>query len=173
MIKIVFLIFCSVAALFSQAQSNQNFKSGDNTTINESQDSYNQIISDYKGPCGCSNPITNEELKQTISIIKTRNSDVWMLTLAKQEIRNKCLLATQIKEITLLFTYDDTRYNFVAFAQTYTYDLGNYRADLQQFLFPTVSTKFGQTYTKNALNKLWVNPSYSAETVRHFYSYGY
>ena len=117
--------------------------------------------------------MTADELKQTITEIKTRNSDVRMLTYAKQEIRDKCLLASQIKQITLLFTYDDTRCNFASFAHKYTYDLGNYMAELQQFLIPAVNTRYGQVYTTNTLNKLWVNPSYSAESARQFYYYGY
>ncbi len=171
--KIVFSILCAIAVLFSQAQANQDIKTDDGMGNVTDQQTYQQIISDYKGPCGCSNPMTADELKQTISVIKTRSSDVRMLTLAKLEIRDKCLLASQIKEISLLFTYDDTRCNFAAFAHRYTYDLGNYRAELHQFFIPTVNTRFGQVYTKNALNKLWVNPSYVAESARHFYYYGY
>jgi hypothetical protein len=171
--KIVFSILCAIAVLYSQAQATKDVKTDDGMVNITDQQKNQQIISDYKGPCGCGSPMTADELKQTITEIKIRNSDVRMLTYAKQEIRDKCLLASQIKEITLLFTYDDTRCNFAAFARKYTYDLGNYKAELQQFLIPSVNTRYGQVYTKNTLNKLWVNPSYSAESARHFYYYGY
>jgi hypothetical protein len=131
------------------------------------------LLSNYKGICGCSNPMNEADLRKLISEIKTKNSDVRMLSYSKQQIKDKCLLASQIKEITLLFTYDDTRNNFAKFAHTYIYDQDNYRPELLPFLVTPVSTKFGQAYTKCAVNSIWVNPSYTAETARHFYYYGY
>ncbi|MFZ4548047.1 MAG: DUF4476 domain-containing protein [Bacteroidales bacterium] len=167
--KIIFSLICTFLTTIVIAQSSDLVQTGNNTTsISEKP-----VLSNYKGICGCSNPLNEEELKLFISEIKTKNSDVRMLSYSKQNIKGKCLLASQIKEIALLFTYDDTRNNFVKFSHAYIYDMDNYSTELLPFLVTPVSTKFGQAYTKCAVNSIWVNPSYTAETARHFYYYGY
>jgi len=168
--KFVISLICTFfIAILAIAQTNNLEQTGNSTiTISEKP-----VLSNYKGICGCSNPLNDEELKLFISEIKTKNSDIRMLTYSKQIIKGKCLLASQIKEIALLFTYDDTRNNFVKFSHAYIYDMDNYRTELLPFLVTPVSTKFGQAYTKCAINSIWVNPSYTAETARHFYYYGY
>lgn len=168
--KNVFSLICTfLTAIVVIAQTtNLEHIGNSSTTISEKP-----VLPNYKGICGCSNPLNDEELKLFISEIKTKNSDVKMLSYAKQNIKSKCLLVAQIKEIALLFTYDDTRNNFVKFSYSYIYDKGNYMTELLPFLVTPVSTKFGQAYTKCAINSIWVNPSYTAETARYFYYYGY
>ena len=167
--KLILNLICFFSIAIGMAQTSNVPQLGDNSVITSKQ----AVLVNYNGICGCSNPMNADELKEFILDIKSRNSDVRMLTYAKQIIRDKCFFASQIKQITLLFTYDDTRNNFVKFAYTYIYDQDNYKAELLPFLVTPVSTKFGQQYTKCAVNTPWVNPSYTAETARYFYYYGY
>lgn len=114
----------------------------------------NEILTKYHGICGCQNPLTTDQLKQIVSEIRLKHSDVRMLTYAKQVIRDKCLLTNQVKEITLLFTYDDTRANFVKYAYKYTYDQENYRS-LAFYRATKANTDFGQEFTKHELHDNW------------------
>ena len=57
------------------------------------------------------------------------------LTIAKQIIQSNCLLSSQVKEIMLLFTFEDSRLDFAKFAYAYTLDLGNYYKVNDAFTF--------------------------------------
>lgn len=168
--KATFLFtICLFALMAAKAQSIDTVVQKDNAPGLYIQNE----LAGYTGPCGCSGVVPMVEFEQILSDIKSSNQDVRMLTYAKHIIRDKCLLTAQIKAITLLFTYDDTRSNFVKFASHYIYDRGNYFDVLRPYLVPSISTAFGQSYTRNEANRIWVNKSYSNETARRAYYYGY
>jgi hypothetical protein len=41
-------------------------------------------------------------------------------------IGTNCLLSSQVKEIILLFSFEETRLDFAKYAYGYTFDIGNY-----------------------------------------------
>lgn len=80
----------------------------------------------YTGPIGCPQPMdpgSFSELKQSISSKTFEDSK---MTIAKQVLRDRCLIASQIKEICQLFTFEENKLDFAKFAYGYVYDKGNY-----------------------------------------------
>ena len=84
------------------------------------------IVEGYNGPYGCPRPMERSEFEQAKSSIASKSFEDSKLTIAKQIIQSNCLLSSQVKEIMLLFTFEDTRLEFAKFAYAYTLDLRNY-----------------------------------------------
>jgi len=84
------------------------------------------ILPDYNGPYGCPRPMSHNDFEQAKASISSKNFEDSKLTIAKQIIQSNCLLSSQVKEIMLLFSFEDTRLNFAKFAYGYTLDLRNY-----------------------------------------------
>jgi hypothetical protein len=84
------------------------------------------ILPDYNGPYGCPRPMNRSDFEQAKASISSKNFEDSKLTIAKQIIQTNCMLSSQVKEIMLLFSFEDTRLNFAKFAYGYTLDLRNY-----------------------------------------------
>ena len=131
-----------------------NKESANNTTY--------QDVSGYNGPCKCGNPMSSDDFKTLLTDIKANGTDSKMLRFAKLEIRDKCLLASQVEEIMLLFMFDTNRSAFLTFARKYTYDQDNYYA--LRLRYPkgndicrnqNVKPISGQVNTHNELHDNW------------------
>ena len=48
------------------------------------------------------------------------------MTMAKQIINSNCLVASQVKEIMMIFDFEASKLDFAKYAYTRTYDIGNY-----------------------------------------------
>ena len=130
------------------AQTSNTVVNKDGTTETTYQD-----VSGYDGPCKCSKPMSSDEFNQMVTQIKTRKTDKEMLPFAKTEIRDKCLLTSQVEEIMLLFMFDINRTDFVKFAKTYTYDLANYSALRIKYPVYLTSQDYGQLYNPTEFKK--------------------
>lgn len=97
---------------------------GINTGMGEQQEQYE--LPGYQGPYGCKRPMSPSDFDQAKSSISSKSFEDSKLTIAKQIIESNCLLCSQVKEIMLLFTFEDTRLNFAKYAYAYTLDLRNY-----------------------------------------------
>jgi hypothetical protein len=75
-------------------------------------------------PCGM--PMTNQDFQFAKQSIASKNFEDSKLQMAKQLARDNCLLASQIREIMLLFNFEDTRLNFAKFAYPNCINKGNY-----------------------------------------------
>lgn len=84
------------------------------------------VLPGYNGPYGCPYPMSAGEFESAKASIKSKSFEDSKLTIAKQIITNNCLLSRQVKEIMLLFSFEDTRLDFAKFAYAYTLDLRNY-----------------------------------------------
>jgi hypothetical protein len=80
----------------------------------------------YRGPIGCPWPMSPEEFSQVKNSIDSKSFEDSKLIIAKQVIDANCLLCSQVKEIMLLFSFEDTRLELAKYAYGYTYDIGNY-----------------------------------------------
>jgi len=136
----------------------------DNAVINKdgaTNTTYQNVLPDYNGPCKCGNPISSDEFTKLLPDIKANGTDSKMLSFAKHEIRDKCLLASQVEEITLLFMFDSNRSAFLVFARKYTYDQDNYYA--LRLRYPKGNDSYRNENIKpisgqvNALNELQDN----------------
>lgn len=89
----------------------------------------------YEGPFGCYNAIRPQEFESIKYSISEKSFEDTKLTIAKQIVMSKCILSFQVREIMLLFSFEDTRLQFAKFAYAYTYDIGNYYKVNDAFTF--------------------------------------
>lgn len=84
------------------------------------------VLPGYNGPVGCPYPMHPSEFQGVKQSIASKSFDETRLTIARQVIASNCLLSEQVKEIMLLFSFEDTRLELAKYAYGYTYDIGNY-----------------------------------------------
>jgi hypothetical protein len=92
-------------------------------------------VSGYSGPIGCPMPLLPNEFESLKSSINSKTFEDSKMTLAKQATGSACLTAHQVKDIMLLFTFEDNRLEFAKYAYGRTYDLGNYYKVNDAFTF--------------------------------------
>lgn len=80
----------------------------------------------YSGPVGCPWPMNEADFQSAKQTIAAKDFEDSKLTIAKQVAGANCLFASQVKEIMLLFDFEDTRLEFAKYAYHHTYDIGNY-----------------------------------------------
>jgi hypothetical protein len=80
----------------------------------------------YKGPYGCRHPMSAQDFNSAKQTISGKSFEDSKLTIAKQIMNTNCLLSAQVKEIMLLFSFEDTRLELAKYAYGFTYDIGNY-----------------------------------------------
>jgi hypothetical protein len=66
------------------------------------------------------------DFEETKSSVKSKTFSDSKLTMAKQIAKNECLKAEQIKEIMMLFDYEDTRLEFAKYAYDYVFNPRKY-----------------------------------------------
>jgi len=84
------------------------------------------VMPGYSGPTGCPLPMSDENFSSVKQSVSSKSFEDSKLTIAKQVVRNNCLLCSQVKEIMKLFSFEDSRLDFAKFAYKYTFDIGNY-----------------------------------------------
>lgn len=84
------------------------------------------IMQGYNGKIGCPWPMSQADFQAAKNTIQSKSFDDSKLTIAKQVISSNCLFCSQVREIMLLFSFEDTRLQFAKFAFPYVYDQGNY-----------------------------------------------
>ncbi|MCX6271641.1 MAG: DUF4476 domain-containing protein [Bacteroidetes bacterium] len=84
------------------------------------------ILPGYSGPTGCPYPMSPGDFTRVKQSIESKKFEDSKLTIAKQVINTNCLLSAQVKEIMMLFNFEDTRLELAKYAYGYTYDIGNY-----------------------------------------------
>ena len=85
-----------------------------------------EYVPGYTGTIGCPVPMTPQAFSAAKSSIMTKTFEDDKLIIAKQVTNSNCLLATQVKEITMMFDFEDTKLEFAKYAYHKTYDVGNY-----------------------------------------------
>jgi len=93
------------------------------------------VMPGYNGPVGCPYPMSAGDFNQAKASIASRTFEDSKLTIAKQITASNCLLSSQIKEIMMLFSFEDTKLNFAKYAYGYTFDLGNFYKVNDAFTF--------------------------------------
>ena len=84
------------------------------------------VMPGYNGPVGCPWPLSRQDFDGVKTSIASKSFDETKLTVAKQVIASNCLLSSQVKEIMMLFSFEDTRLDLAKYAYGYTFDIGNY-----------------------------------------------
>jgi hypothetical protein len=80
----------------------------------------------YDGPLGCPYPISKEDFYSAKATISFNNFEEERMESAKKIIRNSCLAVSQLKDLIVLFSFENTRLEFAKFAYDFTFDQGNY-----------------------------------------------
>lgn len=93
------------------------------------------VLPDYNGIYGCPRPMSPGDFESAKGTISSKSFEDSKLTIAKQIIQTNCLLSTQVREIMLMFSFEDTRLNFAKYAYAFTLDLGNYYKVNDAFTF--------------------------------------
>jgi hypothetical protein len=75
---------------------------------------------------GCITPMSDADFSNAKNSIQSKSFEDSKMTLAKQVTKNKCLSVKQIKEIMLLFSFEQSRLDFAKFAYDFASDRDNY-----------------------------------------------
>ena len=84
------------------------------------------FVPGYTGSIGCPQPMSAEEFLDLKASIASKTFEDSRLMIAKQALKEQCIVASQVKELTKLFTFEDNRLQFAKYAYEFTYDIGNY-----------------------------------------------
>ncbi|MDQ3190279.1 MAG: DUF4476 domain-containing protein [Bacteroidota bacterium] len=93
------------------------------------------VMPGYNGPVGCPWPMSAQDFQGVKGSISSKSFEDSKLTLAKQVINSNCLFSSQVKEIMLLFSFENTRLDLAKYAYGYTFDIGNYYKVNDAFTF--------------------------------------
>lgn len=100
--------------------------SGSTATTTKSSSKNTNALPGYNGATGCAAPMSTTEFAGVKSTIETKNFEDSKIKIAKQIIDNNCLLSSQVKEIMMIFNFEETRLDLAKYAYGHTYDIGNY-----------------------------------------------
>lgn len=75
---------------------------------------------------GCVNPMGSSDFADAKKSISSKSFEDSKITMAKQVIKANCLSTTQVKEIMMLFSFEDTKLDLAKFAYDRTTDPNNY-----------------------------------------------
>jgi hypothetical protein len=102
----------------------QDFPEAQPSRANPQQQAY--LMPGYSGPTGCAYPMPPQDFNSAMQTIAGKMFEDSKLTIAKQIINTNCLLLAQVKDIMMLFSFEDTRLELAKYAYGYTWDIGNY-----------------------------------------------
>lgn len=130
------------------SQSTTTTTSYTTTTYNQPPTSATYVLPGYTGPVGCDYPMHPADFASVKQSIASKSFDDTRLTIAQQVISSNCLLSSQVKEIMLLFTFEDTRLDLAKFAYGFTHDIGNFYKLNDAFTFESSIEELNQ-YIEN------------------------
>ena len=92
----------------------------------------------------CITPITQDEFTGLKSAISSQPFENNKLQIAKKSVNSNCLLSSQVKEIMMLFDFENSKLDLAKYAYDYTFDKSNYYM---------VNTAFANEISIDALNQ--------------------
>ncbi len=95
------------------------------------------VLQGYNGVYGCPYPMGETDFESAKQSVKSKGFDDSRLTIAKQIIGSNCLLCSQIKELMLIMSFEQTRLDLAKFAWGHNLDKGNYFKLNDAFTFET------------------------------------
>lgn len=93
------------------------------------------VMPGYNGAIGCPWPMSQGDFEAAKRSIAEKSFEDSKLTIAKQIIGSNCIVSSQVKEIMMLFNFEETRLDFAKHAYKYTYDINNYYKVNDAFTF--------------------------------------
>lgn len=95
-------------------------------------------LEDYEGRLGCPFPIKDAEQAELRGIVLSENleeSKLEKVIIAMEDMDSVCVLVDQIKEIIVLFEFEETRLYFAKYMLQYAFDIDNYEKLYRSFNF--------------------------------------
>ena len=106
------------------------------------------VLPGYSGVYGCPYPMGQSDFESAKQSISSKGFDESKLTIAKQIIGSNCMLCSQIKEMMLLLSFEESRLDLAKFAWSHNLDRGNYYKLNDAFTFETSIDELNQ-YTQS------------------------
>ena len=103
------------------------------TQVQPTQSAYK--LPGYDGPQGCELPMSTQDFNDAKKSISSKSFEDSKLLFAKQVTAANCLLTTQVKDLMMLFSFEETKLQFAKYAYQYTFDLGNFYKVNDAFTF--------------------------------------
>ena len=85
-------------------------------------------LEDYKGKIGCAWPIKEDKLAQLKGIVlaeKLEDTKLEKIKIAIQDMDSVCMMMQQLKELLVLFEYEETKLDFAKFISPSLFDIDN------------------------------------------------
>lgn len=89
----------------------------------------------YNGPVGCPVPMGNQDFEDLKESVNAKSFEETKYKIARQVLQDHCMLVSQVKQMMLIFTFEQTRLDFAKFAYEKTYDIGNFYKVNDAFTF--------------------------------------
>ena len=84
------------------------------------------VLEGYHGKYGCRHPMNASDFESAKKSIASKSFDDSRLTIAKEIIGSNCMLCSQIKELMMIMSFEQTRLDLAKFAWHHNLDQGNY-----------------------------------------------
>lgn len=84
------------------------------------------IMPGYNGPIGCPWPMDEGQFAGARNSIGRSSFDDSRLTMAKQVVGANCLTVSQVRDLMMMLTFEESRLDLAKFSYARTFDLGNY-----------------------------------------------
>jgi len=101
-------------------------ESSSTSSISVASDQVIYVLPGYSGKIGCPFPVSEADFKSMKNSITSKSFEDSKLIIAKQLIDGNCFLSAQVKEIMMIFSFEDTRLELAKYAYGKTYDISNY-----------------------------------------------
>lgn len=98
----------------------------------------------YSGKIGCPVPMSESDFADLKATISSKTFEETKFTIAKQVLNDRCLFVSQVKQIILQFTFEQTRLDFAKYAYDRTYDVGNYFKVNDAFTFESSTEELNE-----------------------------
>jgi len=83
-------------------------------------------VDGYNGKTGCPVPMSHGDFESFKGSLSSKSFEDSKMTMAKQVLNNNCLTSAQVREVMVLFSFEQTKLDFAKYAYGHTYDIGNY-----------------------------------------------
>ncbi|HEX5003000.1 MAG TPA: DUF4476 domain-containing protein [Bacteroidia bacterium] len=105
------------------------------TTTTTQSSSQAATYPDPATPNRCSYPMNDGSFESAKKSISSKSFSDSQLTMAKQVVKNNCLSCNQIKQLMLIFSFEETRLDLAKYAYDYAFDKQNYYKINDAFTF--------------------------------------
>ena len=114
-----------------------NMNVSENTTYNQTTTVNTSTTTSSSNDGSCSFPMGSIDFEDGKKSISSKTFADSKMTIAKQITKNNCPTAQQIKEFTMLFTFESSKLEYAKFAYNYCFDRNNYYKVNDAFEFET------------------------------------